>query len=165
MSMDQFRHDTFIVELADYVVNRLDESQVQGLAYKGILPPISTRNDFEHFPTSLYPFVGVAPLAIRFQDQSLGQYFPTYQIQVIFSNRDPGIDPTTVMADMLVFTQQLQDILIGTIRSDLFGLSNIINAAELQDFFTFPTFYTQVEGDRKCYSIGYFTINLFLGGL
>lgn len=164
-----FDHKRLLKEVANFIVEQLDESQVDGLSYKGILPPISSRDDYKNFPTSLYPFVGVAPLAVRYQDQSLGQYFPAYQIQVIFSNRDPGIDPESFMDDLLTFTQQLETILIDTIRDESsngrFGLSEIIDAVELQDLFTFPTFYTEVEGDRKGFSIGYFTVNLYLGGI
>lgn len=160
-----FDHHRFLTAIGEYVVAQLDDSDIGGLSYTGLLPAINSREDYKNFPTSLYPFVGVAPIGVTYQDQSLGQYFPTYPIQVIFSNRDPGIDPDALMADMLRLTQQLETILIDTIKTDMFGLSDFIQAAELQSLSFASTFYTEVDGDRKGYSIAYFNVRLFLGGI
>ena len=129
------------------------------------MPPINSREDYVHFPNNLFPFLGIAPIAIQYQDQSIGQYFPIYRFQVLFSSRESGVDPEEMMRDMLHFTQQIETILLDTIRTDRFGLPDTIQAAELQDMFMFPTFYTAIDKNRKAYSIAYFTVSLYLGGI
>lgn len=158
-------HERFLLEIADYLVSQIDEERVNGLAYKGLLPPINSRDDFQHFPNSLFPFVGVAPLAVQYLDQALGKYYPTYRLQVLYSSRESGIDPVAMMSDMLHFTQQMETILIKTIRNDRFGMSQYIEGANLEDMGMFPTFYTSIDKNRKAYSIAFFTISLYMGGL
>jgi hypothetical protein len=157
--------ERLFMSISDYVVSQIDEERVDGLGYQGLLPAIETRDDFIHFPNNLFPFVGVASTKTKYNDQSIGQYFPNRAIQVMFSSRESGTDPTQMTRDMLHFTQQMETILIGTIRGDMFGLSNEILGANLEDLTMLPTFYTAIDRNRKAYSIAYFTVSLYLGGI
>ena len=138
---------------------------MNGLAYKGLVPPIHTNEDFKHWPTSLYPFLGVAPGRTIYADQSLGLYNPTTTLQVIYSSRESGTAPDEMMEDMLTFTQQIQDILIKQVREDRFGMPNDILGMDIESMTLLPTFYTSIDNNRKAFCIAYFNVVLYLGAL
>jgi len=151
--------------IADYIVERIDDEVVNGLSYKGVLPPINTREDYLNFPTSLYPFAGVALKSISYTDESLGKTFPTWRIQVIYSGRDSGIQPDEITDDMLDLTTQIEAILIDTIRGDRFGLPNLVMGGTLVGMSMEPSFYSSVDRNRKAFTIAYFVVDLYFGGV
>lgn len=158
-------HRLTLDAIANYVVERIDDEVVNGLSYKGVLPPINTREDYLNFPTSLFPFAGVALKAISYADESLGVAFPTWRIQIIFSGRDSGIQPDEITDEMLALTTQIEGILIDTIRGDRFGIPNLIQGATLVNLNMEPSFYSSVDRNRKAFTIAYFVVDLYFGGV
>ena len=162
MAIDHYR---VINAVSEYIVSKLDEDTVGGLGYKGILPPISSNSDYQNMPPGFFPFVGVSPPLVDYINDSMSVVMPHYTIQVIYSDRTSGTDPQEMMTDMLEFTRQIETILLDTIRTTRFDLSNIIEAVTLDRLSMFPTFYTKVDENRKAYTVAYFNVTLYLGGV
>lgn len=152
-------------KISEYLDEHIDPAVVRSFRYRGIMPPISRRDDYTHFPNSKYPFLGPALTSISYADNSIGRAYPIMKVQIVFSNRQSGVDPSDMMKDMLDITEQLQDVLFYTARNTRFDMPDLIPCMEVLDLFTFPTFYTEVAQARKAYSIGYYTLDLHVGGI
>jgi hypothetical protein len=153
-------------QIASYVATRVDPAMIGGsFGYTGILPPLSNRTDFKTFPTGYFPFIGVSPQSIDYFDESVGTYYPKLDIQVSFSQRSPGIGPEEDIPIMLDYVQQLETILVDAVRVTRFEMPDVIQALQMIDCIMYPTFYTQVESDRKAFQIGVFSMRLYLGVL
>lgn len=127
-----------------------------------LLPPISLREDYKNFPPGKFPCLGPAMTSEDYEDKSLGIVYPMMRVQIIFSARQSGALEEEMMGRLYKVTQQLKEKLFETSRGDRFGMEQDIQSMGVIKLFTFPTFYTQVERDRKAFSIGYFTIDLRL---
>lgn len=158
-------HFEILTKVSEYLQTHIDPDMIRAFRYVGVMPPISRRDDYTHFPNSKYPFLGPALTSITYADNSIGQYNPIMRVQIVFSNRQSGVDPTGMMEDLLGITEQLQNVLSYTERHTRFDMPELIHAVEILDLFTFPTFYTEVQQSRKAYSIGYYTLNLHTGGI
>ncbi len=154
-----------LTAVSDYIVSRVDDEVVNGLSYKGVITPINTREDYVNFPTSLFPFIGVALQNVSYADESIGRSYPTWRIQIMYSSRESGIQPDEIASDMLDLTTQIEAILIDTIRDDRFGLPNIVLGATMRGLSMAPSFYTSVDRNRKAFCIAYFIVDLYFGGV
>lgn len=166
--MPEFGFDQFLESISSYIVERVDESDLPdnlSFGYSGVMPPLSNRTDFKEFPNSYYPFLGVSPQVIQYFDGTVGKYYPKHAIQISYGNRSPGVDPGDDTKTMLKFMGQLEKIIKQATEETLFGLPSIIRSANLIDCIMYPSFYAKVEGDRKYYQIGVYSVRLDLGGI
>lgn len=148
--------------LSAWISDNLSDSTKADLLYVGRLPAINTREDYKNFPHNLFPFVGVARTDVDYAaGENQGSINPVTVVQFVFSARVPGVLPDEDMAILQERTQELQDMILGAIREDMFGMPEVIQAARLLSLYEFPSFYGKEDSNRKAFSIGYFTVELY----
>jgi hypothetical protein len=126
------------------------------------LPPLSGKDDYKNFPSFLFPCLGPAMDDINFNDKSLGTLNPIMTVQIIFSAKSSGVIIADLTKQLYAVTQQLQTRALAAARGTRFDMESDIISIDIQSLYVFPTFYTQIEGDRKAFSIGYLTMDLSL---
>jgi hypothetical protein len=126
------------------------------------LPPLSGKDDYKNFPSFLFPCMGPAMTGLNYDDRSLGTLNPIMTVQIIFTAKSSGVVITDLTKQLYAVTQQLQTRALAAARGTRFDMESDIISIDVQSLYVFPTFYTQIEGDRKAFSIGYLTMDLSL---
>jgi hypothetical protein len=122
-----------------------------------IMPPISGKEDYKHFPNGSFPFLGPAFIGVEY-DENMQLAYPIMSYQLIYGARQSGVLVEEMMDTLLDTFSAIESVLFEAQRGTFFDMSEDILDLEIMSGYTFPTFYTEVEKDRKAFSIIYFTI-------
>lgn len=158
-------YDLLLDHVSSYVADRISPETYGPFGYTGVLPPLSNRTDFKQFPNSYYPFLGASPQVVEYFDGTIGQYHPKLPIQIAYGNRTPGIDPGADTRLMLQVVKLFEAIVLEAQRETLFELPSIIRSVNLIDCIMYPSFYAEVEGNRKYFQVAVCSLRLDLEGI
>jgi hypothetical protein len=159
-------HTQILTTIADYVTNYMTTNYpALTFNYTGIMPPISDKEDYKHFPAGKYPCLGPAMTALPYYDQSINTLFKKMHVQLIFSSRVPGFDIVEMMEDLYEMTQIMETLAQQEARGNYYGLSASADRMDVHGLYIFPTFYTEVQQNRKAFSIAYLDLTFHFPGL
>lgn len=159
-----YTYNTLLDGIVDYLKSMIDPAA--DLNYIGKLPSINSREDYEHFPTGIFPFIGVALPADDFQAfETMGTNYPATSIQIIYAFKTSGATPEDDMTQFWDLIQDLKMLLFGTMRDTRFDMPDNILSMKVLNMFAFPSFYTEVDKNRKCFNIGFFPLLLEVSGI
>ena len=158
-------HKDLLNGIVTYLTTNLDNPTTD-YNYIGLLPKVESSGDFKNIPPGLFPLVGVLLDEVDYnQNGSQGTNSPTMSVQIVFAVRQSGANPQEDQEFVLEKIEEMQDLLFTTERGTRFDMPDEILGMTVLGLATFPTFYTQVDQNRKAYSIGVYPLELYLSSI